>query len=653
MAEQVLAERYEIIEQIGQGGMGVVYKARHLLMKRIVAIKMLHEMLVASEIARKRFDQEVQAISALNHPNILTVYDSGVTEDGKPFLVVEFLEGLTLQELLDTSERLPVERAIPIFKQACSGLFEAHEKGIIHRDIKPSNFMLVKVGDQPDFLKILDFGIAKLVHEGAKDTVGLTVTGEVFGSPLYMSPEQCRGTTLDKRSDIYSLGCVMYRTLTGVSPFVAPDLPACLYKQVHEQPASFDEVCPELNLPKQLQDIVFKAMAKEPQDRYENMSEMRQALEDFEKGNAPVAEARTKAEAAAPDEQATSTPAPPATQQPAPQPTVVISSSVGSAGLQATNLTIGQGSIAGAGIPNQQMNSTVPPYVGATKPKMEMRKLVIPVAVVLALVAGIAFYFYWQSNSATLKVVQSLELGKASFQKGDYADAISQLNFVLQNGQKLPAGSTVVADATSLLYKAYFQDSKFDELTKLAIANQRYAFATAMLNDAVDSVAKKYGNNSPNLSVVYLDLAKLYEQQENYSQAEGYYAKALAIKGGKVGTPAKEEPAEAREIRSHLSEVTQKERIAKQRALLKKSQKPVVAKQTKQPSKPSPVSSGSAKGTSPDQNQTINGQTTGADAGDEAAPKKKRGVFGSVGHGLKKVFGVFGHHKKKGDTGDQ
>ncbi|MBX9770744.1 MAG: serine/threonine protein kinase, partial [Candidatus Obscuribacterales bacterium] len=247
MTAQVLADKYEILDVLGTGGMGVVYKARHLLMKRIVAIKMLHESLTANEVMRKRFEQEAQAISSLNHPNILTVYDFGITEDNKPYLVVEFLEGTSLEEVLNDEGAIDSSRVMHIFKQATSGLAQAHEKGIIHRDLKPGNIMLITVSEQPDFVKIVDFGIAKLVQESTEQNIGLTATGEVFGSPLYMSPEQCRGRKLDNRSDIYSLGCVMYHSLSGKRPFNAQDLPECLYKQVHEEPPKFSEIAPELN----------------------------------------------------------------------------------------------------------------------------------------------------------------------------------------------------------------------------------------------------------------------------------------------------------------------------------------------------------------------------------------------------------------------
>jgi len=280
----VIGDRYEIMEVIGDGGMGMVFKAKHLLMKRAVAIKMLHPHLVSSAAALKRFQKEAEALSALNHPNILTVFDFGLTAQGNPFLVMDFLEGDTLAGLLGDGEALEPERAVNIFLQTCSGLAHAHQKGVIHRDLKPANLMLIDYDDQPDFVKILDFGIAKVVSE---ETTGLTQTGDVFGSPLYMSPEQCRGQVLDLRTDIYSLGCVMYRTLSGVCPVSGSDALECMFKQVSELPPAFSDMCPERGVPEALEAVVFKALSKDPGERFQSMSELRASLENLRDPSAP------------------------------------------------------------------------------------------------------------------------------------------------------------------------------------------------------------------------------------------------------------------------------------------------------------------------------------------------------------------------------
>ncbi len=270
-----LADRYEILEVIGGGGMGLVYKARHKLMNRIVAIKMLHKHMISSKDTLKRFQLEAQAASCLSLPNILTVYDFGLTNEGQPYMVMDYLEGTSLADVLEEEHHVVPDRAVSIFIQACAGLAHAHQKGVLHRDIKPSNIMLVNFGDQADFVKIVDFGIAKLLNQGVGE---LTKTGEVYGSPSYMSPEQCRGKETDARSDIYSMGCVMYRTLSGRPLFSGDDIIELLFKQVSEPPAPFDA---DLNIPSELEAVIFKALAKDAGDRYQTMGEFKEALEKY------------------------------------------------------------------------------------------------------------------------------------------------------------------------------------------------------------------------------------------------------------------------------------------------------------------------------------------------------------------------------------
>jgi len=195
---------------------------------------------------------------------------------------MDFLEGTNLAEVLDEVGLLPASRATNIFAQACAGLAHAHSKGVIHRDLKPGNIMLVEFDQRKDFVKIVDFGIAKVLPSGDEsESSHLTQTGEVFGSPLYMSPEQCRGRNLDIRSDIYSLGCVMYRTLTGSSPFFGQDPMECMYKQVNEAPNKFFDTNPDSRVPEALESIVFKCLAKEPGERFQTMLELKDALLEF------------------------------------------------------------------------------------------------------------------------------------------------------------------------------------------------------------------------------------------------------------------------------------------------------------------------------------------------------------------------------------
>lgn len=275
----VLGDRYEIQELVGDGAMGQVYKARHRLMKRTVAVKMMHANLVSGAAALKRFQKEAELASSLNHPNILTVHDFGLTEDGMPYLVMAFLQGRSLENLLQEQKSLAPIRAVHIFRQIASGLGHAHDHGVVHRDLKPSNVHLVELDGDPDFVKILDFGIAKMLQPLEGEQENLTRTGEVFGSPPYMSPEQCRALPVDGRSDIYSLGCVMYRCLSGINPINGSDLIEFLFKHVNEMPQPFSVICPELEIPQDFEAVVFKCLAKSPEDRFQTMQELRVALD--------------------------------------------------------------------------------------------------------------------------------------------------------------------------------------------------------------------------------------------------------------------------------------------------------------------------------------------------------------------------------------
>ncbi len=273
------AERYQIISQLGKGGMSSVYKAKHTLMDRIVAIKIL----VASDVpSLKRFQLEAKLVSSLKHHNIVTVYDFGVSFKGQPYLVMDYLEGSNLADQIRKETRLDLVRATWIFCQACDALNLAHKRDLIHRDLKPSNFMLVDEEQHDDVVKLVDFGIAKHITVPKTEAAQLTQPGQVLGSPIYMSPEQCTGSRLDARSDIYSLGCVMYETLTGKPPLVGADVFDTIQRHIHETPRSFASIDPELiSLPEQIEKIVLKCLQLDPADRYQTILELWTDLELF------------------------------------------------------------------------------------------------------------------------------------------------------------------------------------------------------------------------------------------------------------------------------------------------------------------------------------------------------------------------------------
>ena len=271
MIGQIFADQYEILSVLGAGGMSVVYRAKHRLMDRIVAIKLLHD--DSDKQAIERFKHEAKSSSSLKHQNIISIYDFGIVGN-QAYLVMDCLEGKNLSEILEKEERLSVDRAINIFRQTCHGLEHAHKNGILHRDLKPSNLVIIKGEDGTELVKIVDFGIAKLMPNAAMQQTRLTQTGDIFGSPLYMSPEQCQARPLDSRSDIYSLGCLMYEALTGVAPLRGETAYDTMTMHVSTTPAAFATVAPELKIDKSIEAMVFRCLEKKPEDRYQTIAEL-------------------------------------------------------------------------------------------------------------------------------------------------------------------------------------------------------------------------------------------------------------------------------------------------------------------------------------------------------------------------------------------
>ncbi len=278
LAGTLLASRYEFLEVLGEGGLGLVFKAMHPMMEKLVAIKMLHSHQLQNE-SIERFKREAKAVSRLDHHNIITIHDFGVTERGQPYMVMEFIEGNSLADLIAETGALPLDLALDLSIQACDGISHAHEMGILHRDIKSSNIMLKQYSGRNPVVKILDFGFAKLKDQEAKTPIELTQLGQVFGSPPYMSPEQVRGKSLDECSDLYSLGCVIYESLTGCPPHMGESSMDVMLKHLEEPVAPLRELRPDLNLPEDLEPIISKALDKNPSDRYQTLNELKSELE--------------------------------------------------------------------------------------------------------------------------------------------------------------------------------------------------------------------------------------------------------------------------------------------------------------------------------------------------------------------------------------
>jgi serine/threonine protein kinase len=277
MIGSLLHDRYRVLERVGAGGFGAVYKADDTTLNRKVAIKLLNGEQSKDRIAAERFRREALAAGSLAHPNIAVVHDWQHAPDGTPYLVMEFVPGKSLHALVDANGPMNQDAAMDLFLQLTDGLGLAHQHGIIHRDLKPSNVIIADSTRAQKVAKLLDFGIAKISGENQQPAT-LTGTGEVLGTVGYMSPEQCWGNAVDQRTDIYSLGCIMYETLTGRPPFVASTALACVAKQLNEDPPTFAQSAPDVQISKQLESIVMKCLRKDPDRRFQSMQELQQAL---------------------------------------------------------------------------------------------------------------------------------------------------------------------------------------------------------------------------------------------------------------------------------------------------------------------------------------------------------------------------------------
>jgi len=266
LVDSVIADRYHIVKKLGEGGMGAVYLGEHVKMGRKSAIKVMASSMASDPEAIARFNREAANAARINHPNVCAIYDFGETPDGLIYLAMEFIEGESLGDVLDKEGVLPPARAVSILRQTADALQAAHDLGIVHRDLKPDNIMLSKSRGGADVVKVVDFGIAKAMsgEEGQQ----VTKTGLVVGTPEYMSPEQLSGDVLDGRSDLYSLALVFYRLLTGTFPFPSESAQEMMIKRLTDDPLPLDAARPGVGYPPALQQVMDRALARMPRDRY-------------------------------------------------------------------------------------------------------------------------------------------------------------------------------------------------------------------------------------------------------------------------------------------------------------------------------------------------------------------------------------------------
>jgi serine/threonine-protein kinase len=279
IGREILNREFHILEKIGTGGMGSVYRANQVAMNRLVAVKILHPKLANRRDLVSRFRREAKAMSHLTHPNTVRVLLYGELEDGSLYIVMEHLEGKNLNQTVRAEGPMAYERALPILIQVCGALEEAHRTGIVHRDLKPENIFLCTQGGLRDFPKVLDFGLAKVTErEMRPGSIILTQEGMVFGTPEFMSPEQAQGRTLTPASDIYSLAVILYELLTGKLPFDARTPVEFLQLHVTARPIPLGERVPGKTFPPGLAEIISRALLKKPEERFRSAGDFAAAL---------------------------------------------------------------------------------------------------------------------------------------------------------------------------------------------------------------------------------------------------------------------------------------------------------------------------------------------------------------------------------------
>lgn len=279
---RTIDQRYRVEALLGQGGMGLVYRVTHTRLNKPLAIKVLRRENTKDPEVLARFRREAESASGIGNQHIVDIHDFGELEDGSTYFVMECLEGLDLIDALDVAQRMPEGRAIHIATQLCRALGAAHDAGIVHRDLKPENVFLIRRDDTEDFVKVLDFGIAKVAN-GPKR---LTRDGEVLGTPHYMSPEQCEGDGVDHRTDIYALGVLLYEMLTGHVPHDADTMMGILTKQMYEDPIPPKVRVPQISEP--LEQLIMRCLEKKPEQRYQTMHDIEADLQRIHTGQQPV-----------------------------------------------------------------------------------------------------------------------------------------------------------------------------------------------------------------------------------------------------------------------------------------------------------------------------------------------------------------------------
>lgn len=475
----VLPRRYRIMSLLGRGSMSVVYKGTYEPLDQLVAIKMLKSHLVSDPHQAKRFQQEIKTAGSLSHPNIVGILDFGVTDQGVPYLIMEYLEGKSIADLLEENERISVNRVIRLFTQAADAIGYAHSQGVIHRDIKPSNMIVVNTEDETDVLKIVDFGIAKIQNSASAQAnkpggQELTATGEVLGTPLYMSPEQAQGRDLDGRSDIYSLGCVMYHALTGKPPFVGDTAIDTMRQQITATATPIEIVRPDLYFPERLQQILTKALAKDPRMRYQRMEHLKADLESCTRKDPPPSSSRVSLY-----------------QQPAPPAVQANRRFELSLSLPAICVIVGVVIVSGVAI-----------WGFSTDVGKKDAKVPLPIATESV----------WRGDQSE---------GEKALNEGRYDDAQKALTEALDDAKRFKSPDERTAQTQDALARLYYQQDMLADSEKMS-------------QDALKA-AKAAAPGSRLVTEILTNLSRIQSANGKYKEAEGSAREALALREKLLG----------------------------------------------------------------------------------------------------------------------
>ena len=278
---KTIGNRYKVIEKLGAGGMGAVYKAIHSESGQAVALKIIRNVEENEERWQgyvKRFEREAKLTASISHPNAVMLHDYGLNE-GSPFIVMEFIDGIDLQHLIETQAPVSPKRAVEIISQAAAGVSAAHELGILHRDLKPEHIMICTRGNKKEHVEVLDFGVAKPLKHSSFNTGTLTGSFEMLGTPQYMAPEQAAGEELDERADLYSLALIVYELLTGKKPFKAKSLVQLLSVQKTQAPPRMSEQAENLDIPNELEEVIRKALSPDRKLRPKSVKEFAELMQ--------------------------------------------------------------------------------------------------------------------------------------------------------------------------------------------------------------------------------------------------------------------------------------------------------------------------------------------------------------------------------------